>query len=289
MTKAQDYPALFRSIFASLILMMIGALVACSTIKVAYSKADRMLFRYMDEYLDLTTTQKEFLKPELQIRLAEHRREELPQFIKLLDKIDEYGRDGLSEAETGRILDLIVELYAGTIRKTVAAVAPVLAQLNASQIEHLSRKLDVANRRYYANYLVFSEDHRKSRRAKRIIRRLESWTGTLTTAQARLVTRLSGALPNTYEDWHHYRIQQQQVILGMLRESAPRDQLARFLNHWWVDQSDISPQLGNKIEKTWDIISDMIVMIDRLLTNEQRDRVLRRVGDINRQLRSLVN
>ncbi len=289
MSTVQVYRSIFRSIFALLIILSVGALMACSTIKVAYSKADRILFRYMDEYLDLTTTQKEFLKPELQFRLDEHRREELPRFIELLDKVDEYGQDGLSETETGKILDLIVELYAATTRKTVAVVAPVLAQLNSEQIEYLSRKLDTANRRYHAKYLVFSEDYRKSRRAKQIFRRLKRWTGTLTIAQERLVTRLSDAIPNTYEDWYDYRIRQQQEILSMLRESAPSDRLERFLNRWWVEQDDISPQLGNKIEKTWDIISDMIVMIDRSLTPRQRDRVLRRVNDINRQFRSLVN
>jgi hypothetical protein len=289
MFKVQVYRSVFRSIFVLLIILSVGALVACSTIKVAYSKADRILFRYMDEYLDLTTTQKEFLKPELQIRLDEHRREELPRFIELLDKVDEYGQDGLSEAETGKILDLIVELYAATTRKTVAVVAPVLAQLSSAQIKHLSRQLDAANRRYSAKYLVFSEDRRKSRRARRIVRRLERWTGPLTTAQERLVTRLSDAMPNTYEDWYGHRIRQQQAILDILRESASKDQLERFLIRWWVEQDDISPQLGNKIEKTWDIISDMIVMIDRSLTPRQRERVLGRVNDINRQFRSLVN
>ncbi len=289
MSKIQVYRSVFRSVFVLLIILSVGALVACSTIKAVYSKADRILFRYMDEYLDLTTTQKEYLKPELQTRLDEHRREELPRFIELLEKVDEYGQDGLSEAETGKILDLIVELYAATTRKTVAVVAPVLAQLKSAQIEHLSRKLDAANQRYYAKYLVFSEDRRKSRRAKQIVRRLERWTGTLTIAQERLITRLSGAIPNTYEDWYDYRVRQQQAILDMLREAVPSDRLARFLNRWWVEQDDISPQLGNKIEKTWDIISDMIVMIDRSLTPRQRDRVLRRVNDINRQFRSLVN
>ncbi len=289
MSKVQVYRSVFRSTFVVLIILSVGALMACSTIKVAYSKADRILFRYMDEYLDLTTAQKEFLKPELQTHLDEHRREELPRFIELLDKVAEYGDHGVSEAEAGKILDLIVELYAATTRKTVAVVAPVLARLSSAQIKHLSDKLDAANQRYSAKYLVYSEDRRKSRRAKRIVRRLERWTGPLTIDQEHLVTRLSDAMPNTYEDWYDYRIRQQQAILNMLRESAPSDQLERALNRWWVEQDDINPQLGNKIEKTWDIISDMIVMIDRLLTPRQRDRVLRRVKDINRQFRSLVN
>jgi hypothetical protein len=288
MSKVQEYRSVFSNVIAVLIILSVGALVACSTIMVVYSKADRILFRYMDEYLDLTTTQKEYLKPELQLGLDEHRREELPRFVELLDKVDEYGQDGVSEAEAGRILDLIVELYAATTSKTVAVVAPVLAQLNSAQIEHLSRKLDAANRRYYAKYLVYSEDRRMSRRAKRIVRRLERWTGALTSAQERLVTRLSDAIPDTYEDWYEYRIRQQQAILGMVRESAPSDRLERLLNRWWVEQDDISPQLGDKVEKTWDIISDMIVMVDRTLTTKQRDRVLRRVNDINRQFRSLV-
>lgn len=289
MSKVHAYRSVFRSIFLLLIILSVGALVACSTIKVVYSKADRILYRYMDEYLDLTTTQKQFLKPELENLLDEHRHEELPRFIELLDKVNEYGHDGLNEEETEKILDLIVELYVATTRKTVAVVAPVLAQLNSAQIEHLSRKLAAANRSYVAKYLVFSEDRRRSRRAKRIIRRLERWIGTLTIAQERLVTRLSDAMPDTYEDWYDYRIGHQKSVLDMLRQSASSDQLERSLNLWWVEQDDVSPQLSTKIEKTWDIIVDMVVIIDRSLTSRQRDRVLRRVKDINRQFRSLVN
>ncbi len=288
MCRTEVHRSVFHSIRLWLIILGAAILVACGTIKVAYTKADRILFRYMDEYLDLTTTQKEFLKPELKLRLDEHRREELPHFIRLLDLVHEHGQDELNEAEIREILDSIRRLYRAATRKTVLVVAPVLAQLNAAQIMHLSRKLDAANQRYRAEYLVFSKENRKSRRGKRIIRRLQRWTGPLTDAQERLVTGLSDSIPDTYDDWYEYRVRRQQQILDMLRRPASADQLAQILNDWWVEQNGVSPQLDTKIRKTWDVISDMIVMVDGSLTPKQRERVLRRVNDINRQFRSLV-
>ncbi len=268
---------------------LIGAsLGACSTLRLAYNNADRIVFRYMDEYLDLTTAQKEFIRPELRTRLDEHRREELPRLIELLDRVYEYGRDGLSAQETVAILDAIVDLYGATTRKTVSVLAPVLGQLSVEQLAHLEAKLREANQMYYGKYLVFTADQRKFNRAKQIIRRIERWTGKLSAKQARLVTRLSDSFPDTYQDWYVYRQRQQRVILTKIRNRAPVSELERYLNLWWVEQTEMSPQLDSRIRQMWTIINEMVVSIDRSLTEEQRQSVLGRLTELTRQLRNIA-
>ena len=176
----QKHQPLFRRRALLLIIICGGLIAACSTIKIAYTNADRILFPYMDEYLDLTTAQKEFLKQELQVRLDERRNEELPIFVELLERIETLGEDGLIESEVETILNSIVEVYATTTRKTVAIVVLVLDDLNEAQIGHLSSKLNAANQRYYDKHLALSFEERKERRARRVVRRLEPWVGALT-------------------------------------------------------------------------------------------------------------
>ncbi len=278
-----------RLALAPLFLLAIESLIACSTIKIAYTNADRILFQYVDEYLNLTATQKQFLRPELEARLDKHRREELPSVIAWLEKISEYGKDGLTRGEAKEILETLSEIYADTTRRTIEVVSPVLAQLNAAQIEHLSQKLTQANRRYQSKYLAYSPDRRKARRARQIIRRIEPWTGDLSSEQKQLVTDLGEAMPEADLAWYAYRQRQQRTALELLRKPASRDELSRFLNQWWVEQGNMSPQLSTKVSQTWKVIEDMVVLIDGTLTPEQRNRVLQRIDDIQRQLRALEN
>jgi len=262
---------------------------SCRAMKVAYNNADRILFRYMDEYLDLTAAQTQFLKPELQIRLDEHRREELPRFITLLDRIVEYANDGLNERETHIVLDMIVDLYAASTHKTAVVVVPVLAELDDRQILHLERKLEQANRQYHAKYLVSSGDQRKAKWTRQTVVRIEQWTGPLSDRQISLVTRLGARFPDTYEDWYVYRKQQQQRVISMVRRQASSDELEDFLTDWWVERANISPQLRDKVQSMWAAIQEMVMKVDGTVTDDQRRRALRRVNSVNRQLRALVN
>ncbi len=276
-----------RSSRVVLAILVIELLTACTTVKVAYSNADRILFQYMDEYLNLTATQKQFLRPELEAQLQSHRREELPSVIAWLETIETYAKDGLDRDEAKNILDALVRIYADTTRRTIAVVVPVLAQLNAAQIEHLTTRLTRANRRYQARHLAYPSDRRKARRIQQLIRRIERWTGELSSEQRQLVTNLNNAIPEAHEDWYAYRLHQQQTVLKMLHKAANVDELSRFLNQWWVEQGNMGRQLSDKASQSWKVIEDMVVSIDGTLTPEQRNRALRRINGIRRQLRSL--
>ena len=60
--------------------ILTGALAACSTLRIGYDNADTLLVYTFDNYLDLDTTQAEFLRHRIRAVLAWHRATQLPEY-----------------------------------------------------------------------------------------------------------------------------------------------------------------------------------------------------------------
>ncbi len=261
---------------------------ACSAVKLAYNSADRILFRYIDEYLDLTAAQKEFLNRELEVRLTEHRMEELPRIVAFLDTLAIYASDGLNQTEIRVLMDSIVDLYATSTRKTIELVGPVLAELSAAQLRHLTGKIAEANEDYAREYLDPPAEVRKRRRAQRTLKRLRRWTGALSDDQVATIVRLSNALPDMSQPWYDYRVAQQRSFLAMLGRHPTVGEVEAFLESWWIEQHGAGERFDAVIDEFWTATGTMIRVVDGTLSTEQRRHALRRLARIRKDLRELL-
>ena len=70
-------------------LLLLTMLSACSSTTFLYNRLDFLIPWYLGDYVDLDRTQKQLLKSELQPFLAWHRSEELPDYLGILDQIDD--------------------------------------------------------------------------------------------------------------------------------------------------------------------------------------------------------
>ncbi len=266
-----------------------AALGGCSVVRLAYNNSDWLLLKEMNAYLDLSRVQEAAAFERLQLRLEEHRRDELPGYLVYLRRVRSAAEDGLSADEIEWTVERGYELARITVARTIPAITPSLVGLSDKQIHNLESRLAETNRNFRHEYLPRSEEERVARRVKRAIKRIEHWTGALREEQRVLAARLRNAFPEISEAWLAYHMQQQQHLLSLLRARADRPTLEAFLNGWWVNLEGRPAALERKNDEALIAMKQLIIKIDTTLDGSQRPFLLWRLDGYIDQIEKLLN
>lgn len=168
---------LLKRLATLLALALTLGLIGCSSLTLAYNQMPLLGGLWMDSYLDLDSAQRGRLKDGLRAWQAWHRREELPQWQALLRQAGAALDDGVVTA------DELLALERGAraslercLQQAAPLAAPVLADLQPEQWQHLQRKMDEKA----ADWLEEQSGRGgPAERAKRYTTQLERWLGDL--------------------------------------------------------------------------------------------------------------
>ena len=187
-----------RARFATWLLLAAAALLAtaCSLTRLAYdnvtvlySNAAPMLTWMVDDYVDTSGGQKEWVRARLARAIAWHRSQELPAYRRFLETVAVRFEGGFSREE---VRDSYLELrahYRNAMEYVLPDVADFLLQLDGEQVAHLERKFADDDRKHARETTRGSDEERHHERMTRILTHLEEWTGTLDEAQLRNIRR----------------------------------------------------------------------------------------------------
>jgi len=282
----------YRYIRIALILISLGlatTLGGCSVVRLAYNNSDWLLLKEMNSYLNLSRVQETAAFERLRLRLEEHRRDELPEYLAYLRRVRPAAEDGLSEGETDWTVERGYELARITVARTIPAITPSLVGLLDEQIDNLESRLTEVNRNFRHEYLPKSEAERTARHAQRTIKRIEHWTGALREEQRDLAARLRNSFPESAEAWLAYHMEQQQHLLSLLRARADHPTLDAFLNGWWVNLEGRSAALKRKNDQALVAMKQLIIKMDATLDDSQRHFLLWRLDGYIAQIEKLVD
>ena len=177
-------------------------------------------------------------------------------------------------AELDTIMERLQVVYRRTMGDTVPAVATLLGDLDDAQIVHLQSRFEERNREFADEFTPEPVEERLERRVQRSVRMMEFFIGDLRPEQVELVRTHRNAMPLTADDWLAYHQGQQSGLLALLRQRAPRSELERYLNAWWVELADQPPALAEKLEVNRRAWSRMVLALDKTVDAEQRQKLL---------------
>ena len=120
-------PPPFATRLALVFLVAVLTLVGCSTVTIAYNRADFFVKAYAKDYLDLEPVQVAGWEPLLIRELARHRAEELPYLAAYADQVLRASRLGLDEGNMTCLIASSRDLYQRQARYAVTLVTPLLA------------------------------------------------------------------------------------------------------------------------------------------------------------------
>ncbi|MEK9802601.1 MAG: DUF6279 family lipoprotein [Curvibacter sp.] len=173
----------FRIIGALLLVLLAG----CSALQTGYNNAPSLLYWWLDGYVDFNGEQADPVRESLLSLQAWHRREELPAYAALLQRLQQDGAQDLTPAQACAHLGQVRGHLQRLGMQSAMTLAPLVPTLQPEQLRHLARQLEKHDRKWREEWLDGSPEELLQRRLKRTVSRYEDFYGRLSEAQRALL------------------------------------------------------------------------------------------------------
>jgi hypothetical protein len=270
-----------------LLLCLITVLLGSCAPAFFYGHADRLVLWKLDEYVDLTSNQKVFVRARLRELLAQHRNDALPRYERFLIEIKEKFTNGLDRQEVDWIFSTYQHLRVDLFGRIVADGGTVLSSLSDQQVRYLQTRLQRDHEKVIHRLQEDSES-RRSTRASTTVDWLKDWLGTLTKAQQLRIKELSMALPDITASWTDYQRLRQQKLIQVLQYKRDARVLSRYLENWLVySERRLSAEYQYALDLMQASVKDMVLAIDSLITIQQRAHALTKLQQLIDEVHAL--
>ena len=259
-----------------------------SNIAFAYGNAAPMLTWAVDDFVDLSDVQKDWVRERWARVLAWHRTRELPEYRRFLEGFEASLEDGLTVEEARSAYREMRAHYQRLVEHVLPHMADLLLQLDAEQVEGLERKLADDNREAQKEAGA-NPEQRRSRSIRKTIGHLEAWTGSLDAAQRELVSARLRALPDINAERMADRRYRQAGILALVRAKPPREAMIAGLRRLFIEtESWREADYVRKLQERDTGNFEMLSALSLTLTPGQRAHVHRRVRGFVDDIATLV-
>ncbi|HYN78468.1 MAG TPA: DUF6279 family lipoprotein [Lamprocystis sp. (in: g-proteobacteria)] len=277
----------WASILALVGTLLVAVLPGCSQIQIAYGTSEFLIKRYADDYLKLDSVQMARWEPALKTALDAHRALELPLLAGFFDALLKASEAGFDQTNTRCLTASFRTLYLRHARLAVGLAAPLLAGLTPAQVELLDQRFtaDYEEDRMAPGTRDLARERRK--RARRYVKSIEDWTGTLNDPQRALVAEVTARMPDTTEAVLAYRTEQRRALITLLRAGADEVKIERFLTDWLVDYRGLPPSLSQAGDEISDRIGELLIQLGAGLDPAQRRRFNERLTVVRDDLMKL--
>jgi hypothetical protein len=264
------------------LLLLLGS--GCSRTDFAYRNADWFIERFARQAVDASAGQRERWEPVVQATLQQHRETVLPLVIRYLDTLDQALQSQQDAAGVECLLNGARLLYDRHAELAVALSAPLLAELDAGQIEHLSTHLAERHSELLERYRLPDPQGRQAARVERITGRIERWTGRLGDDQRQQLEEDIRRMPDLTGQWLAYRARQNAALLQLLEAGANEPALQTFLSGWWVEREGQPAAMTRRWEIAMRDFVNLLQTLGRTLTDRQRVTLQTRIADLRQDL-----
>ena len=228
--------------FVTVCLLTLTLLVgSCGVVSIAYQQLDNLALWWIKRYTNLDETQTELVKLKLKAWLEWHRTQQLPEYVKWLQSIDERIKSDAPNSEFQAITDGIKQRMQISVLRIVPDMAELAVTLKPQQIRFLAKKFEESNADFNEEYLNYSPEKQRKRRAEKIIERTEYWLGSLDKNQRTEIYRLSDTRNLEHELWLEERISRQKEFLNVLEsvqtEGANKEKASVLLKNYFSQQT----------------------------------------------------
>jgi hypothetical protein len=173
----------FTIIGWGLALLFALALPGCSAVKLGYNNATEISYWWLDGYFDFNSSQSSKLRQDLNGVQAWHRQNELPAYVKAIEKIQRLVPGKVTPEQVCEVYADLKPRFQALIDQTEPLIVSMVPTLKPEQIVHLARQLDKRSDKWREEWLEGSLTERRDRRVKQWTDRSEMLYGRLNEAQ----------------------------------------------------------------------------------------------------------
>jgi hypothetical protein len=262
-------------------------LAGCNKIKLGYEYADWLVIYSVEDNFDLDKAQRGRLKEDVANYFRWHRVGMLPQYAALLSRMGDSLKAGLrlDIVDTGYFQ--YHDLYRKTMEPVVDPALALLLSLDSAQVEAWIERQRKKNQKLRKDFSG-GRDEKLERRYHKTLEELEDWTGRLSAEQRKKIREFSRALPWNGDLWLENRENLQGQLGALLRRKAPKEELRRFLQDYFLHPEKVRSKAYNDSYRAYEMKArEMILSINSILTPGQRKHFIGEVGKLAQNLRNM--
>jgi hypothetical protein len=255
-------------------------LASCTFTRFAYNQADTAAVWAADSYFDLDATQKDDLQKRFERFHTWHRTQQLPEYAAFMRAAKSRLQQGVARDDVLWFMDGMRTRVRTAARQAAPDAAALLASLTPAQVENLKRHWEKDNKKYLRERKIAgTQEERVAAEAKRTIKNINEWLIPLTTEQEQKVLELCRDLPpDMYQLHYGDRLRRQKEFLEVLEHrTEDRARFTQRVTEWIVNwERGRSPEYQKRLDAWWQKRAEILVAVDRTLTQQQRAAALQR-------------
>lgn len=185
-------------------LFMLGA---CSTARLAYNQAPKLLYWWLDGYMDFNSTQSGQVRQDIDAFLVWHRSTELPAYARQLQQWQTLVTQDMTPAQACAQFDTVRAAVQRTSEHGLEPLTRLALRLTPEQQAHLQRHQTKSNESFEKDFVRGSPEQHMRQRLDKAVDRSEMLYGRLSPAQRELLQTSLQQSP-----WDAQRTQQERLL-----------------------------------------------------------------------------
>lgn len=265
------------------IILILGLLLSgCSSYQLAYNNADRLLFVWIDDYVELTSAQRTALEPLVEQWHAQHRRTQLPVYHDFLVAMRQELQAPPLDAVRFAQWRIEVEAHWLALRSSLLPLAIALLEpLELSQQQQLLTALRKEIDTQREAYLERSASEQVEYRVDLYRERMKRWIGPLDSTQRNALQQLVQGLPDSELQWLWYRSLWVDELEQLLRISTDKTQFPARVRALILSPGSLRTVELQKLQaSSRQQRSDYMLALINGLSVSQRDHLLSEFDDL---------
>ena len=269
-------------------------LQGCSAVKLGYQQLPNLSYWWLDSAVSFNDAQSAQAKDALTQLQRWHKREELPVYADLLQRLATQSAEPLQAQQICNAWEDIDKAMDRTMRQTVRLAAPVALMLGPEQLSHLNQHWVSKNKDWDKEWVQGSASERLERRLDKTIERYSDFYGPLSAAQTAMVKAQLQQSAWSPEWGQRDRLRRHQDLMAALQKASQSNASALpkvEADLWGVWERWLQPPdaTGKAVmQKMVQQGGDNLAQLHNSASPEQRQRAARRLRAYEQDLRDLL-
>lgn len=273
--------------FISLLIALM-LVTGCSRVGLAYRHLDVIIPWSLSDYLDMNTTQKDWLNERLKEHLSWHCTTQIPDYLAWLDRLQHMVETHqVNEAQLTARTAEAKQAIATISREITPSAVELLKQLDDRQVAEMQDAFDKDLRKHEKEFVNQPLSEQISDRAQRMEKRLAPWIGTLNLAQRMRVKQWSASLGEQNRLWIDNRAHWQAQLISTVKQRQASDfddKIAKLLQDretFWT------PEYRQAYDRTEQAAISLLVDLIAASTPDQQQKLMQKIADTRQDFTDL--
>ncbi|WP_268797435.1 DUF6279 family lipoprotein [Pseudomonas huanghezhanensis] len=275
-----------KAIISLLITLML--VTGCSRVGLAYRHLDVIIPWSLSDYLDMNTTQKDWLNERLKEHLNWHCTTQIPEYVAWLDRLQQMvqnhqvNQQGLS-ARTAEAKQAIATLS----QEITPSAVQLLKQLDDKQVNEMQDAFAKDLRKHEAEFVDQPLNDQISERAERMEKRMNPWIGKLNPEQKARVQQWSASLGEQNRLWIDNRAHWQAQLLATVKQRKASDFDAKIAKLLQDRETFWTPEYRQAYDRTEQAAISLLVDLVAESSPDQQQKLIAKIADTRKDFTDL--